>query len=405
MIVRAVLRFWLMVLAYVIGLLLFGPLTLVATPFVLMIIWDAATVVRRSRRDAILGYLDQAVRLNHPLPDVLDVAAISEGGLTGRRLRELSLAIGYGESIGRALEKTVPEIDQHATQLIATAERTGQLGPTLRRLLDHDRLVQGAGRQGVWFEWLYPVWLLGCVLGLLVTLAVFIMPKIELIFEDYGVAMPPVSQSLLDAVSFAYDSGVIPLTRAMLLLAWLIISLVATAGALMPMLPRRHSTFREMLGGVAWQLPGLRSLITARGLNDVCYSASLSVRSGVPLHRALVEATQLDLNPGLRRRVLNWADRIEAGEPIDDAARRAGLPALLVGMLGSAQRDHAVADVFAFLSRYYDGRFSRALMMLRGAFLPGATILLGLLVGWIVLALFTPIVTLIDAAINTSGLT
>jgi len=401
---RMVLTFWATLLAFAVGTVLFGPLSLLVTPFALMLMWEAAATVRRRRRAILLGYVEQAVRLNHPLPDVLDVAAISEGGKLGRRLRDLSLAVGHGEPIGEAMERTVPEMGQHAACLLVTAERTGQLGKTIRRIIEHDRLETGAGRAGVWFEWIYPLMLAWMTLLVLIVFNAVIIPKFEQIYADFGIMAPAVTQAMFDVARWMGDGEMAGGLAFGALAVWFGVACVATGAAFLPM---RRGPVNRMLNSVTdllWYVPFVRGLLIARGLTDVCYSASLSLRAGAPLHIALADASELRMCSPLRWRVLNWADRVESGEPVGDAARRAGMPALTVGMLNTAQATASAADVFAFLTRYYDARFSRAVMLARSAFIPVATVAVGLLVAWVAVAVLLPMRAMIEAVINTSGM-
>ena len=80
-----------------------------------------------------------------------------------------------------------------------------------------------------------------------------------------------------------------------------------------------------------------------------------------------------------------------------DAARAAGLPGLVVGMLETGvAAGGEVPEVLRFLSRYYRARFSRAMAVVRGAVVPATVLAFAAPVLWIALSLFVPMVAMVE---------
>jgi len=118
--------------------------------------------------------------------------------------------------------------------------------------------------------------------------------------------------------------------------------------------------------------------------------------AGLPLDSALRGAGELSVGRKLRGKLRRWAMGIERGLPTADAARQAEMPRLVVGMAGTGDVSSA-QEVFRFLARYYATRFSRWMQLMRGAAVPAMVFFFALIVGTVALALFQPIVALIDA--------
>ena len=86
------------------------------------------------------------------------------------------------------------------------------------------------------------------------------------------------------------------------------------------------------------------------------------------------------------------------------------MPDLLVGMLEPASARPAggrsgtdVREAFDFLARYYDGRFSRASMLLEASAVPAMVVFFAVFVGSAALGLFLPMIELSDRISNLSG--
>jgi type IV pilus assembly protein PilC len=169
-----------------------------------------------------------------------------------------------------------------------------------------------------------------------------------------------------------------------------------TVAILAPRLPR--PAVLEWLGDrLLWHLPVAGRMTRARGLADVCNVLADALGAGSSPVSALTDASELKLNGILRRRVRRWAERADAGLPLADAARAAGMPKLIVGLLATTAAGDDLPRVLRFLARYYESRFSRAAELLRSAAAPLLAVVFGALVLVVALAVMTPLVELVDA--------
>jgi type II secretory pathway component PulF len=153
--------------------------------------------------------------------------------------------------------------------------------------------------------------------------------------------------------------------------------------------------FKRLIDWCAWRLPITHTVQRDRGMAETCALLASAIRGGVPLPEALTQALSLPLNEGFRQRLDAFRRLILAGTAPADAARTAELPDLMAGLLAPTTARAPDAQLFTFLERYYRNRFSRTLMLLRGAIEPFLVLCLATLVGTTVLSLFLPLVKLI----------
>src|SRR5215213_9717495 len=81
--------------------------------------------LRRSRAVAALNYVEQAVRLNLPLPPMLLAAERGETGRLRTKLRRLRERLENGYPLAAAMDRTLPGLPARTIGLVAAAERTG----------------------------------------------------------------------------------------------------------------------------------------------------------------------------------------------------------------------------------------------------------------------------------------
>jgi type II secretory pathway component PulF len=147
---------------------------------------------------------------------------------------------------------------------------------------------------------------------------------------------------------------------------------------------------------VKWHLPFARNLTRSRALADACNVIGDALESGRTLDWAIYEASEVPTNFVMQAQLRRWAKAVLSGLPVDAAARQAGLPELVVGMAASAQAASDLPQVLRFLARYYEGRFSRAVHLLRGAAIPGLAIFFGIIVLIIARGMFEPMIEMIN---------
>jgi type II secretory pathway component PulF len=376
-----------------ITLVLFISPLIVFLPFALLILAQLVRWLsrhtRRRRAMMVLGYLDQAVRLNLPLGRMLDAAAQSERGILGYRLAHLRDRIAAGEPMQQAIRVAVPEMPPRAVAMVGFGEQIGRLPQLLSHLTrGYVRDQRDSDRPGR-LAWLYTLNVL-LFLGMITTaMMIFIMPKFEKIFEDFDANLPRVTRDVINVgvwMSGSKEGQTVPgaVMLALLLLAVVLLAVLSRtrfgAAAVEPIL---------------WRIPMLHGLQRDRGMADVCRTMAEAAACHVPLPTAVDHASHIRLNAVLRARMVAWSRRMIAGESPADAARGAKLPALAVGLLATTRGHDDLRDVFAFLARYYTARYSRMMILLQSAAQPAMVLGLAALVGWLALGMFMPLVGLI----------
>ena len=352
--------------------------------------------VRQARGAAVLMYVHSAVRLNLPLATYLAAAATAEPLMTRARLRQVSARLEEGAGVSEALTRSVPEIDDRTLGRIRAGEASGQLGVALARAADEFRPQAWRPGQGSGSA-LVPLYLVAMPVALFVLvtgLMIFVVPKYQEIFRDFRTQLPWATQVLIDVSRWvAEDFGwLVFLPLPLLAFAYLGFNL-------MKIVRQRHFAAwpREWTDALVWYTPLAGGVVRARNLADVCDVLADALTAGMPAPAALEHAAQLEVNGILRRRLGEWWRLVDTGTPLGAAAASAGLPRMVSQMAAAADGTPGMADVFGFLGRYYRMRFSRGAVLLRSVVEPAVVLVMGTLVGTVVVALFLPLVKLINA--------
>jgi MSHA biogenesis protein MshG len=349
---------------------------------------NAARTARRRRGRVIVAYVAQAVQMNLPISTILDAAAKSETEAVARRIDRLRAELESGKPVGDALAIAVPQVPQRLIDLANTAERNGRLPEVLGGLLDK-HYPPGREYRSLGFYGSYALILVLAISTVVTLIEIFIIPKFEQIFKDFKTPLPWITREVVVLGQLAPIVCVIAL----------ILTLIAEGRALRQLLSRAHprmNPVRKPLDYLIWKLPVLGTLARNRGLADVCGTIAGGVEAGRPVDQAIMQAAQPHLNTVLRKQVAQWGTLSAAGAPLADAASKSGLPGLIAGITGTAVRAGNLPSALRFLAHHYESSFSRAEIMIRAAAVPATVLALGSIVLAVALALFAPMIALIQ---------
>jgi type II secretory pathway component PulF len=367
-----------------------GILSPIATLMLLISLGTLMRNARRARAMVAVGYLEQAVRLNLPLPAMLEAAERSERGLVRKRLIRLREKLESGVSVSLSLRLALPGIPPRIVGLAAAGEEAARLPAALARALQR-RPAQGerTTMHSIIFRW-YPLVGLLAVSLAFGTIGVFVLPKIQEVLGDFHLGFPRATQIMIEW----WEVFEIPLLLiGAIAFAWICGSMLAE---IVPLPRPPFRPFRAITDRVVWVLPMWRGLIQNQQLADVCHVMADALGAGQPADRALFDAREVCTNLVLQNRMSRWSRGVSDGLPLAVAARNAKMPAVIVGMLGAAQGSAATRNVFDFLAGYYDTRFGAAAALLEGAAVPAMVCVLAVIVGTMALGLFEPLVYLIN---------
>ena len=122
----------------------------------------------------------------------------------------------------------------------------------------------------------------------------------------------------------------------------------------------------------------------------------LSLKGGSPLNEAIAATLGLDVNLYYRKRLKCWHRRVEAGQNVAQSARRCGLDSALAWAFDTDAGGVETPKVLDMLETFYRSNYSYRVNLSRFVLWPCVIILLGATVGFVVLSLFLPLISVIE---------
>lgn len=344
----------------------------------------------------IVSRLALITRLNLPLEAALKAVAKNEPTRRWRVFRDMSRMIERGVSVSEALQTAAPGCPD---QLIATLRRAEAIGQLPRALSEQERAIGvtlGAysrstshARHAAGYAALVML-LTG---GMVAWHTIVLMPRFDAIFYDFEVSMPPITTAFVDAVDWFVPNGLFAILGLVVLMSLF---------GLARLLERDdNGPVTRTVAALRRALPITRSLDFGMGMAKVIRAMALSMRSGSEASFARGLPTVVSPTNHLRQRIERFAQATSDGIAPSNAAKDAGLGDVFVCALRMVERGEDPQRVLGHAADYYEAiayRWWHALMALSG---PLVTLALAAMVGFIALALFTPLVALIDGVAET----
>ena len=165
--------------------------------------------------------------------------------------------------------------------------------------------------------------------------------------------------------------------------------------------PERFQFTYAFWDTLVWHLPFARQASSHRSLARQIPVLQAAVRAGQNLVDAARQTTYVAVNVYARRRFQTWVQAMQDGHDPRESAQRAGFPAPVLRALAAARDPVELAAYLEHLAAYYQALRIRWEQMLAAIIGPLLIFAWGLVVGYFVVALFLPLIALLESVIGS----
>lgn len=295
-----------------------------------------------------------------------------------RHLSDIRADVFRGESLSNAFGKYSHLFGSLYVATLQAGERSGNIPEAVSRYIAYMKKVSEIRRKLVTAS-VYPVILAVVSLLVLFFLLMYVVPSISGTFFEAGTELPAITKLLIDL-----STGI--RTHSLSLLAGVV--LVFVAGWYL----RRTDAGGLFLDQLKLSLPFFGELYLYYSTARLSRTLSTVVGSGVTLLEAVRVSSIVLANRYLREKMNIVVKALEEGTGFSDALSAGGVfPKLGVRMISAGENSGALEQVLADVAAFYEDEVDTRLAIVTSAVEPGLMALMGLLIGFIVLALYLPI--------------
>jgi general secretion pathway protein F len=285
--------------------------------------------------------------------------------------------LNEGQTLSAALEHCPAAFPRLYIATIRSSEKTGDLSNALSRYIAYEVQIE-ALRSKLVTALIYPVMLIG--VGGLVTVFLlgYVVPKFAAIYSDMGREQPMSSRLLMEFGAFLNQHG-------------LIMGVVALALGVAAVNAMMNRSVRERLVMLLARIPALGERLRVVQFSRLYRTAGMLLRGGVPAPTALEMVGEL-LHAGMRPQLQQALREIREGKPLSGAMESHGLTSpVAVRMLRVGERTGDMGGMMERIAAFHEDEIARWVDRTTRLFEPLLMVVIGLIIGFIVLALYMPI--------------
>ncbi len=231
----------------------------------------------------------------------------------------------------------------------------------------------------------YPAIVMTMAVGIMTFLLIFIVPRFELIFHDLlgDKPLPPVTRFVIGISGFMKNHG--------LILLGVIVAIVTFYKLI-----GRTRRGRLAIDSFKLRMPLFGNLNRKSAISRFARTLGTLVTSGVPILQALNITRETAGNAAIALAISHVHDSVKEGESIVQPleASRA-FPPMVVSMVDVGEETGKLPEMLLKIADVYDDEVDNAVVALTSMLEPIMIVFLAVVVGTIVLALFTPLISII----------
>jgi len=297
----------------------------------------------------------------------------------------LAESVEGGTTFSEALAQHPKAFNKLYVNMVKAGELGGVLEVVLTRLAEFAEKSQRI-RGKVTSAMVYPIVVLAIAVGIVTFLMLFIVPKFEAIFKDMlgDRPFPFITQIIMDLSRFIQWN--------FLLIAGAITAIVFALKFAM-----RVPGVESAIDSYKLKIPLFGDMLTKTSVARFSRTLGTLVSSGVPILQALQITRDTAGNLRVSNAVENIHDNVKEGESMVTPMEASGIfPPMVVSMVQVGEETGQLPDMLTKVADVFEEEVDNAVAGLTSLLEPVMIVMLALVVGTIVVALFLPLITIIQ---------
>jgi type IV pilus assembly protein PilC len=288
-----------------------------------------------------------------------------------------------GNTLSEAMTRQPKAFDNLYCNMVKAGEAGGALEVILQRLAEFKEKSQSLKRK-VQGAMIYPVSVLTVAAGIVGFIMYFIIPKFKEIFVGFGIELPAITVMLITisdlVVTYFYLIPAIPFAF------WLMLKII-----------RKNKTGAFVTDWMALKIPILGLILSKSTTARTCRTLGTLIASGVPILEALSISRDTAGNHVFRRAFDHIYAAIREGESMAVPLRETRIvDEIVVNMVDVGEETGALDNMLYKVADIYEEEVEVLVEGLISMLEPLMVVVLGLIVGFIVIALFYPLIQLMN---------
>ena len=327
-----------------------------------------------------------------PIVRSLKILTEQQKGALKSILASIADDVENGATLSEAMARHPKAFDRLYVNMVQAGEAGGVLDVILQRLAVFMDKSQRLKRR-ILGAMIYPAVVISFSVLIVTGIMLFIVPKFRDIFKDFHTTLPPLTQFLIQASDLiAHHYG------------WLLILSSPFLGIAALKLTRRFPFGHRLLDTLKISLPILGQIVAKSAIARFTRTLGTLLAAGVPILDALKITRDTVGNVVYESALQKVHEALREGEPFAPTLRATRcVDSIVSNMIDVGEETGDLDKMLTKIADNYDEQVNVLVASLVSLLEPVMIVVLGGIVGTIVVALFLPMVRIIDVLNNPSG--
>ena len=315
-----------------------------------------------------------------PMVQGLDIMA---NGQANPRMKNMLLDIKTniegGATLAESMRKYPVQFDELYTNLVKAGETAGVLDTVLDTVATYKENIE-AIKGKVKKALFYPAAVLAVAFIVTMILLIFVIPQFESVFKNFGAKLPAFTLMYVNLSRFVTQHWLI-----------MIAIIVATVVGVM-LVYKRSPGFARFIARASLKIPIVGQILTQSAIARFARTLGVTFKAGVPLVEALDSVSTATGSPIYNEAVKKIRGDVAVGHQLQFAMRQTELfPNMVVQMVAIGEEAGALDTMLFKIAEFYEQEVNNAVDALSSLLEPFIMIIIGLIVGGMVIAMYLPI--------------
>lgn len=301
-----------------------------------------------------------------------------------RALQEAQAYVQKGGTLADAFKLNPKVFPPIMVNMTAAGEMSGNLEVCFDRLTTHFETAN-ALKSKVKGAVTYPIVILIVVAAVVTVLMVGVIPQFAEMFDELGSELPAATQMLVNFSDFLQHK-------------WYIVVIVVAAVVFGLKAFGKTEAGSLLYAKIGIKAPLFGNLTVKSAAATFSRTMATLMASGISLIDAVEQVAKMINNRIIREALLDAKTQIAKGVPLSKPLRDCGLfPPMLPQMTKIGEETGNIEDMMDKVADYYEMEVSDATDALTAAMEPMIIVIMGVVVGGIVMAIYSPMLSMYDA--------
>ncbi len=296
-------------------------------------------------------------------------------------IKQLREDVQKGSSFAEALEQHPRLFPPMLVNMVRAGETGGMLESVLWRIVtfgEQEEELRGKAISAL----IYPAFLLAVGSAAIFILVSFVFPKFVVIFNDFNTTLPLPTRVVMGVCGFMGHF-------------WWVVILAASAAIAAIFSYLKSKAGRRQRDSLLLRTPVVRDLVQRYEMAKFARTLGTLLDNGVPVLTSLKVTADTLSNVLIAEEVNGLHARVIDGDSISDSLRQTRyFPPMVVNMFAIGEESGRLGPVTARIANAYDAQVDRAVKAMAALFEPMLIVIMGVVIGFLVIAMLLPMLTL-----------